>query len=290
MSICTYFEKRDFDIEGTNLLQAFINVAPFLNELIQDDIGVLVGDTEKIIVKVEAKTMTLPSKAGDLLVEGNVLTKAIRQNKALTEIVPKEIFGFPIAVRAIPIHNEHGKVIGGIGIGTSLHNSQKLSDMAESFLKIAQKNAASVGFIHETVQTLATRMEQMTASMQDVSVSAGDIGQISAVVKGISDQSNLLGLNATIEAARAGENGKGFAVVAEEVRKLATNSKENADQINNITQNIQQLLTSLNTSFAELTALTSTQEASIGEFSETIQEIHRQAEQLSSFAHKTVSQ
>jgi methyl-accepting chemotaxis protein len=64
------------------------------------------------------------------------------------------------------------------------------------------------------------------------------VEQIRSLVTSIIDiaaQTNLLSLNASIEAARAGEAGRGFAVVASEISKLADDSKNAADRINQIT-------------------------------------------------------
>ena len=73
----------------------------------------------------------------------------------------------------------------------------------------------------------------------DLSEQSTAIGEITATVADIAEQSNLLAVNAAIEAAKAGEQGKGFAVVAQEVKSLAEQSKQATGQVRSILSDIQ---------------------------------------------------
>ncbi|MEO2280420.1 methyl-accepting chemotaxis protein [Pseudoalteromonas pernae] len=92
----------------------------------------------------------------------------------------------------------------------------------------------------EAFKRLSMQIEQVATVVEQLANQSNNIGSVLDVIRGISEQTNLLALNAAIEAARAGEQGRGFAVVADEVRTLASRTGQSTDEIQAMIEQLQQ--------------------------------------------------
>ncbi len=92
----------------------------------------------------------------------------------------------------------------------------------------------TVSHLIATIEQLSTMALQSRDALDQFAKSMKQIVEIIALVRSVSDKTNLLALNAAIEAARAGDHGKGFNVVAGEVRGLADKTKASTVEIRTV--------------------------------------------------------
>ncbi|MDI9778485.1 methyl-accepting chemotaxis protein [Pseudomonas putida] len=113
------------------------------------------------------------------------------------------------------------------------------SQQASSARSQAEDGRRVVETTINAINELSTKIRVSCGNIEALNSKTVNIGQILEVIKGISEQTNLLALNAAIEAARAGEAGRGFAVVADEVRSLAHRTQQSAQEIHHMIEELQ---------------------------------------------------
>lgn len=124
----------------------------------------------------------------------------------------------------------------------------------------------------QLVEDTAERAELARKMLNELETVATRITGIVTLIHEVANQTNLLSLNAAIEASHAGSAGRGFAVVAAEIRKLATRT---TDQTEEIASEVRQVLSTVSRNAEVIRSIS----LSIGQVNEQAHEISVSADQ-----------
>lgn len=197
---------EDRDDELGDLARGFNLFSDKLQNIIQQVMGVC-GDLEQSLNIVNSVVTSTSIRA--------------RAQEEKTELVATAV-------------NEMGMTVQEIA-----RNANEAADYANGTQDEANNGARIVSDTINNINELSGNMESASTVIRNLAKDVEAISGVLDVIRGISEQTNLLALNAAIEAARAGEQGRGFAVVADEVRTLAQRTQDATEEIRRTIEQLQ---------------------------------------------------
>jgi len=205
--------RGDLTVHATVTEDNIGTIADFVNYTIEEFRSVVVSINEAV-TQIDGATRDTHKISSELLLSAQEQAEKIRDaGRAALDVARRmnEASGEAKRTAQAAEMSMNAAVRGALAVEDSVHGMDEIRD---------------------TIQETAKRIKRLGESSLE-------IGEITEIITGITEQTNVLAINAAIQAASAGEAGRGFSVVAEEVQRLAERSAEATRQIAMLIKSIQ---------------------------------------------------
>ena len=216
----------------------------------QDELGAMAKTLDHffeylqgILRNIRANSDTLASASEELSTISRDLASGAEETVSQSNTVASTSEEMAVNINAMASGAEQASVNANEVAGAAEQMSTNMNTVASAIEEMSasiSQISTNAGEARKIAIAATEKSQAATGAMGKLGTAAKEIGQVTDVIKKIADKTNLLALNATIEAASAGEAGKGFAVVAGEIKELANQSAQSADDIARRIEGIQQ--------------------------------------------------
>lgn len=253
-------------------LEMYCEVLPRIKDYLGQDIMIGLTDGSKFVGFWQGDKMRAPIQLGDPLKPDDPMLESFHTGKVIDVTLPPHIHGFPFRSITAPVREKGGKIVGTLGIGSSLEQLYAAETIVGEIRQKLTSAKERFAAFNETSKKVNEQADAILAFMSEISEKSAQIELAAREISNVSMQTEMLAINASVEAAHAGMVGKGFAIVAQEMKKLSDSSRTASDKIFSL---IKELSSSVNQNYDALHGIQETianQQISSRELSKEIED------------------